>query len=105
MEPWSALVDADNALMAMVGPWQYQCAGGEAGRVLYPVYHPPSTQPGTVPGIPPSRYTRRHTVPLPCSYLQTAGLASTKEILGVEYAPALGDGPIPPPPALLAAPH
>ena len=46
--PWSAWVDADNALGALVGPWQYQCTGWVgSGVVPHPVYPPYRTPPDT----------------------------------------------------------
>ena len=64
----------------LVGPWQYQYRLGVLPLPgTHPVYHPSRYPPTAPPRVP----TCHHTVPLPCSYLATAVLDPTKEILGV----------------------
>ena len=82
--PWSALVDAETWTLAMVGPWQYQCSvsSGGVGSTRY------TTLPGTHPTHHPGYYPS--PAPHPCTTVLVHGtdvLGSTKEILGVDYAP------------------
>ena len=86
--PGVPMVDAETRVGAWVGPWQYQCrplggywVGGRVVPTQYPVY------PLPVPGIPPSRYPPARPPVLQCGLDETAALRSTKEILGIEYAP------------------
>ena len=53
-EPWSAWVDADTPVRALVGPWQYQCSRQDHGWVQYPVYHPPGTHLARTAWVLPS---------------------------------------------------
>ena len=43
-------VDADNAGILVVGPWQYQSGGWVVPLPWYPVYHPPVTHLARTPG-------------------------------------------------------
>ena len=82
--PW---VGAEPALLALVGPWQYQCSPAGAwegtGRVLYRVL-PPSQDPVYPSPAPRTRTSPRYTTRR--RYALTGGFGSTKEILGVDNA-------------------
>ena len=72
---------------ALVGPWQYQCAGergtGRVGRgSTHPVY-PPCTTPGA---LQPPAVASAHPSPRTSWLALTCSLRRPKEILGVEYA-------------------
>ena len=71
-------------VLAMVGPWQYQCTRLDQYPGIPPSRYPPSLHH---PGTPPPR-----THPVPHTMYAnvttaTPVLASTKEILGVDNAP------------------
>ena len=75
--PWRTQITRARQL---VGPWQYQCAGSQAGWVLGGVLPLPPTQ-YSIPGTTPPAH--RHGTPYVYGIPGYGSLRPTKEILGV----------------------